>query len=142
MTRLDRTVTALLARAAARDLGHPLVEDEHLSLTGSELATRVVHAAAELATAGVGGGDRVALWLVNSIGFVEAFLGVLACGAHAQVLAPIAPAGARFRRIDDVGECRSRGVDRVQCAAREGDLAGDSRRARDRPLGVTAEDQA
>src|SRR5689334_12709215 len=102
----DRTVTALLAAAAARDRGRTLVEDEHLALTGAELATRVVRAAAELASAGIGGGDRVALWLANSVGFVETFLGVLACGAQAQVLAPIAPP-AEVRRALSEGAARA-----------------------------------
>lgn len=97
----DRTVTALLAAAAARTAARPLVEDEQVTLTGSELAARVARAATRLAEAGVGGGDRVALWLVNSIGFVEAFLGVLACGAEAQVLAPIAPAAEVRRTLAD-----------------------------------------
>jgi len=101
----DRTVTALLAAAAARDRGHPLVEDEHVALTASELATRVTRAAAVLATAGIGGGDRVALWLTNSVGFVEAFLGVLACGAQAQVLAPVAPAAEVRRAVAEAAAC-------------------------------------
>ena len=101
----DRTVTALLAAAAARDRGHPLVEDEHVALTASELATRVTSAAAVLATAGIGGGDRVALWLTNSVGFVEAFLGVLACGAQAQVLAPVAPAAEVRRALAEAAAC-------------------------------------
>ncbi|MBI3766897.1 MAG: acyl--CoA ligase [Deltaproteobacteria bacterium] len=102
MARLsDRTVTALLATAAARDAGRPLIEDEQVTLTGDELAARVARAAAELAAAGIGGGDRVALWLVNSIGFVEAFLGVLACGAEAHVLAPVAPAAEIRRALAD-----------------------------------------
>ena len=101
----DRTVTALLAAAAARDRGHPLVEDEHVALTASELATRVTRAAAVLATAGIGGGDRVALWLTNSVGFVEAFLGVLACGAQAQVLAPVAPAAEVRRALAEAAAC-------------------------------------
>jgi len=101
----DRTVTALLAAAAARDRGHPLVEDEHVALTASELATRVTRAAAVFATAGIGGGDRVALWLTNSVGFVEAFLGVLACGAQAQVLAPVAPAAEVRRALAEAAAC-------------------------------------
>jgi long-chain acyl-CoA synthetase len=97
----DRTVAALLATAAARASARPLVEDEHVTLTGAELAARVARAGAQLAEAGVGGGDRVALWLVNSIGFVEAFLGVLACGAEAQVLSPVAPAAEVRRALAD-----------------------------------------
>jgi len=92
MTRApERTVAALLATAAIEAATRVLVEDEHVSLTGADLAARVASAAARLAEAGIGAGDRVALCLVNSVGFVEAFLGVLACGADAFVLAPVAP---------------------------------------------------
>ena len=55
-------------------------------------------AAALLADAGIGRGDRVALWLANSVGFVESFLGVLACGAAALPLAA-AVRPAEVRRI-------------------------------------------
>lgn len=92
MTRApDRTVSTLLAAAAIDASSRVLVEDEHVALSGADLAARVASAAARLVEAGLGAGDRVALWLANSVGFVEAFLGVLACGADAFVLAPVAP---------------------------------------------------
>ncbi len=98
MTRVrDRTVSALLANAAHQRATRIVVEDERISLTGADLAARVARACAQLTEAGIGGGERVALRLPNSTGFVEAFLAVLACGASAFLLAPTAPA-AEVRR--------------------------------------------
>ncbi len=101
MTRTpDRTVSALLAAAAHDASSRVLVEDEYVTLTGVDLAARVARATALLAEAGLGAGDRVALWLANSVGFVEAFLAVLACGADAFVLAPIAPVAEVQRALE------------------------------------------
>ena len=104
MTRApDRTVSALLAAAASHAATRILVEDEHVALTGADLAAQVTCAAARLAESGIGAGDRVALWLANSPGFVEAFLAVLACGADAFVLAPVAPAAEVRRALQATG---------------------------------------
>jgi long-chain acyl-CoA synthetase len=98
-----RTVAALLAAGAARSSRHPAIEDEHQALSSGDLADRVARAAALLADAGVGAGDRVALWLPNSIGFVEAFLGTVACGAAGFVLSPIAPVAEVRRALREDG---------------------------------------
>lgn len=113
----DRTVSALLAAVAARAANRTLVEDEHITLTGGELAARVSEAAARLADAGVGAGDRVALWLGNSVGFLEAFLGVLACGAETLVLAPVAPAAEVRRALAEGGAHALIGPERVGAVA-------------------------
>ena len=121
-----RTVAALLEAAAARTSSRPAIEDEQHALSSAELAGRVANAAALLAEAGVGAGDRVALWLANSIGFVESFLGALACGAAGFVLSPIAPA-AEVRRalredtvralVGPVGKVASTVVDGIAAIA-------------------------
>jgi len=93
-----RTVPALLASAAARAPEHPAVDDGQTALSMGELAARVAGTATLLAETGIGRGDRVALWLPNSVEFVESFLGVLACGAAALPLAAAARP-AEVRRI-------------------------------------------
>ena len=93
-----RTVPALLASAAARAPERPAVDDGQTAFSTGELTARVAGAAALLAGAGIGRGDRVALWLANSVGFVESFLGVLACGAAALPLAAAARP-AELRRV-------------------------------------------
>jgi long-chain acyl-CoA synthetase len=95
---LFRTIPALLASAAARTPERPAVDDGQSALSMRELAARAAGAAALFADVGIGRGDRVALWLPNSVELVESFLGVLACGAAALPLAAAARP-AEVRRI-------------------------------------------
>jgi len=69
-----------------------------LALTYGELATCVRGAARQLAGAGIGAGDRVALMLRNSAEYVALFLAIVALGA---IVVPIDPhAGSeRFRDV-------------------------------------------
>jgi long-chain acyl-CoA synthetase len=82
------------------------IEDDEWRISYADLAARVERAAATLAGAGLGSGDRIALWLPNSIAFAEAFLAVLACGAAALPLGFGAPP-AEARRLIDAAAARA-----------------------------------
>lgn len=69
-------------RAAAREVGaKPALVQDDRSLSFSELDARADHLAGALSRRGVGTGDRVTLFMPNSIEFVVAFYGVLRAGA-------------------------------------------------------------
>jgi len=78
--------------------GHPALRCAELTLTYAELTAAVRACARELAGAGVGAGDRVALMLRNSAEYVVLFLAVVALGA---ICVPVDPnaGGQRFRDV-------------------------------------------
>jgi long-chain acyl-CoA synthetase len=92
------TVCALLARAASDAAARVAVVDERHALAWGELAARAERIAHALADAGVAPGDRVALWMPNSVELVAALLGALAGGA---AVLPIGSAArpAEVRRL-------------------------------------------
>src|SRR5882724_1624107 len=97
-----RTTSAMLARAASDPTSRGSgIDDDEERISYAELAERVERAAATLAGAGLGHGDRIALWLPNSIAFAEAFFAVLACGAAALPLGSGAPPAEARRLIDE-----------------------------------------
>ncbi|MEV0685432.1 FadD3 family acyl-CoA ligase [Nocardia sp. NPDC050378] len=76
----------LVTSAAERFGDAEAVVDGPLRLSFTELAARVHRAAGALAGAGIGKGDRVALWAPNSAHWMIAAFGVLTAGA---VLVPV-----------------------------------------------------
>ena len=96
-THPDATLAALLARHAARRPGQTaFIEGERsLDFAGLELASRRL--AAGLANLGIGGGERVALWLPNGLAYVTLFL------ACARLGACVVSVNTRFRAVE-VGE--------------------------------------
>jgi long-chain acyl-CoA synthetase len=97
-----RTTFAMLARAASDPTSRGSgIEDDDGRISYAELVERVERAAAMLAGAGLGRGDRIALRLPTSIAFAEAFFAVLACGAAALPLGSGAPPAETRRLIED-----------------------------------------
>jgi len=82
----ERTLSALLERAAERDPSRVLVRDEQSSLTCAEACEAAAVRAATLADAGVGFGDRVAVLSENRLEVVELWL---ACAWLGAVLVPL-----------------------------------------------------
>lgn len=83
----------LLWQTAERSPGTPAVVYEGVSTTYAELAAQAAEAAAALRAAGVGPGDRVAVWLPNHPAFASTMYGALAVGAvvvpvHAALTIP------------------------------------------------------
>ena len=67
------------------------VVDGPLRLTFAELADRVRVAAGAFASAGIGQGDRVAIWAPNSAEWIVAAFGLLAAGGA------VVPVNTRFK---------------------------------------------
>jgi acyl-CoA synthetase (AMP-forming)/AMP-acid ligase II len=88
------TVPAAVRRAAARWPDQEAVVDGDRRVTWAGLADRMTAAARAVVAAGVGPGERVALWAPNSLDWIVASLGVYAAGA---VLVPI---NTRFTAVE------------------------------------------
>ncbi|MEU5755901.1 FadD3 family acyl-CoA ligase [Streptomyces sp. NPDC047829] len=86
-----RSIPELVRSAADRFGDDEAVVDGDLRLSFSELANRVRRTAGAFASAGVGPGDRVALWAPNSAEWIVAAFGLLTAGG---VLIPV---NTRFR---------------------------------------------
>ncbi|MFI1213009.1 FadD3 family acyl-CoA ligase [Streptomyces sp. NPDC020802] len=86
-----RSIPELVQSASDRFGDAEAVVDGELRLTFTDLADRVRRTAGAFASAGVGPGDRVAVWAPNSSEWVVAALGVLTAGG---VLVPV---NTRFR---------------------------------------------
>jgi amino acid adenylation domain-containing protein len=85
-------------RAAA-----PVLEHDDLRVTGAELGARVDAAAAALAAAGVGPGDRVGVGLEPGVELVVALLAIWARGAAYVPFAPSLPAERKDAIVRDAG---------------------------------------
>jgi HIP---CoA ligase len=132
---VELTVPAAVARAA-RDFG----DAEALAVPGGprfsyrELGERVTAVAGALIDAGVGPGDRVAIWAPNGPEWLLTALGTLAAGA---ALVPVSTRFTGPEALDVIGRSGARalfvaggflGVDRLGTllrAAREGRAAGE-----------------
>ena len=86
----DSVPGAVLATASRQPTDVALSEDG-TSLTYNQLATDIVAAAKAFIAAGVGRGDRVALWAPNSIRWIVAALGIQSAGAA------IVPINTRYK---------------------------------------------
>src|SRR5262245_13844341 len=89
-----RTIPEVVDRAAAWRGDHPAVVDGGRQASYRELAAGMRRAAAAFVRAGLKPGDRVAIWLHNSLEWVEACLGLQAAGG---VLAPL---NTRFKGVE------------------------------------------
>ncbi|MDX3230362.1 FadD3 family acyl-CoA ligase [Streptomyces sp. ME19-01-6] len=81
-----RTIPELVLSTADRFGDAEAVVDGELRLTFTDLADRVRRTAGAFASAGVGPGDRVALWAPNSAEWIVAAFGLLTAGG---VLVPV-----------------------------------------------------
>ncbi|MEU9350584.1 FadD3 family acyl-CoA ligase [Streptomyces griseoloalbus] len=86
-----RSIPELVRSAAERFGDAEAVVDGDLRLSFTELADRVRRTAGAFASAGIGPGDRVALWAPNSAEWIVAAFGLLTAGG---VLIPV---NTRFR---------------------------------------------
>lgn len=86
MTGPDRTIPQVLLAAAEAHGAATALAGPGLSVSYGELRQRALRAGAALRAGGVGKGDRVAIWLPNSLEWVEAALGAAFLGA---VIVPI-----------------------------------------------------
>jgi acyl-CoA synthetase (AMP-forming)/AMP-acid ligase II len=91
------TIPRMVLSAADRFGDAEAVVDGRLRLTFQELADRVRTAAGAFATAGVGRGDRAAIWAPNSAEWIVAAFGLLTAGG---VLVPV---NTRFK-ADEAGD--------------------------------------
>jgi HIP---CoA ligase len=76
----------VLASAARKFGDAPAIIDGAQRLTFRQLEATVLEASAAFVAAGLGAGERIALWAPNSLDWVVAALGALGCGA---VLVPL-----------------------------------------------------
>jgi acyl-CoA synthetase (AMP-forming)/AMP-acid ligase II len=79
----DTTIAELFLKTAARHGSRPAVIGCSPQITYDDLRQRVLRAAATLLSAGVAKGDRVAIWLPNSLEWIEAGLATALLGAIA-----------------------------------------------------------
>lgn len=86
MDQGGKTIPELFLRAVAAHGPRPAVIGPDRSLTYDQLHDRVMRAAAVLAAAGAKSGERIAVWLPNSVEWIEAGLAAACLGA---VVVPI-----------------------------------------------------
>jgi len=86
LSETETTIGAALLAAEARWPDAPAFDDGAHRLTWQALTDRAARAGAALRRLGIGKGDRFAIWLPNSLGWVEAGLGAALIGA---VMVPI-----------------------------------------------------
>jgi acyl-CoA synthetase (AMP-forming)/AMP-acid ligase II len=89
-----RTIPDAVDRAAAWRGDHLAVVDAHRQVSYRELAAGMRKTAAAFIRAGLKPGDRVAVWLHNSLEWVEAAVGLMAAGG---VLVPL---NTRFKGVE------------------------------------------
>ena len=97
------TIPALLDRAADAYGDAPALEIGGTVVSYAELRRRVERFAAGLVARGVRPGDRVALFLPNSVWHPVAFFAALRAGASVVHLTPLDPPRALARKIADSG---------------------------------------
>lgn len=98
-------VPELLRRHAAERGAKVAFRDAGRSVTYAQLEQRTAHLAGHLAGLGVGVGDRVAIFLPNSVAWVEACLAIVRAGAVAVPISAEASAGEVSYRLSDAA-CR------------------------------------
>jgi len=109
---VELTIPAAVARAArdfgdAEALADPLAGPGGLRLSHRDLGERVTAVTGALIDAGVGPGDRVALWAPNGWHWVLAALGTLGAGA---ALVPVSTRFTGSEALDVIGRSRARAL--------------------------------
>jgi HIP---CoA ligase len=111
------TIPGVVERAATAYAGHPALVGQAATVTFDELLELVRAAAGALISAGVGAGDRVAIWGPNTPEWAVASLAVLFAGGS------VVPVNTRYTAVEAaalVGRARCRVV------LAEGELGGRS----------------
>ncbi|MEU3772338.1 AMP-binding protein [Streptomyces sp. NPDC032472] len=80
------SIAGLVRAAAARYADREAVVEGRIRITYAELGARVERAAAAAIAAGIGAGDRVAVWAPNTLDWIVSALGAVSAGA---VLVPL-----------------------------------------------------
>jgi len=111
------TIPGVVERAAATYAGRPALVGETQTVTFEELLALVRSAAGALIEAGVGAGDRVALWAANTPEWAIASLAVLFAGGA------VVPMNTRYTAVEAAALVRRAGC-RVVFA--QGELGGRS----------------
>lgn len=88
------TIPGMIAKVAQRHAGANVVEDGEVKLTFSELEAEVRSASRALIAAGVGHGDRIAIWAPNLWEWMVAALGALSIGGV------VVPINTRYKGIE------------------------------------------
>jgi acyl-CoA synthetase (AMP-forming)/AMP-acid ligase II len=101
------SIPALTAAAAERFGDAPAIVDGDTRMSWAELHEQAGRFASGLAAAGVGKGDRVAVWTFNSAEFVIAVLGLWQAGA---VLVPVNTRFKGTEATDILGRSRARAL--------------------------------
>lgn len=104
-TELIAPLAILLERHAARNGAKIAFCDASSSVTYADLARRTANIASHLADLGVGPGDRVAVYLPNSVAWVEAVLGIVRAGGIAVPISIDASQSEVAYRLSDAA-CR------------------------------------
>lgn len=86
MSASAKTIAASFSQAASQFADHPLVWDAQGPATFAEVDHAAQRVAAQLQASGVVPGDRVALYCINGLAFVQAYLAIQKVGA---VLVPV-----------------------------------------------------
>jgi acyl-CoA synthetase (AMP-forming)/AMP-acid ligase II len=94
MSAAAGTIPGVVERAAASFAGHPALVGDGQTVTFDELLVQVRTAATGLIEAGVGPGDRVAVWGPNSNDWAVASLAVLFAGAT------VVPVNTRYTPVE------------------------------------------
>src|SRR5271169_4210714 len=109
------TIPGVVERAAATHAGLPALVSGARTVTFDELLELVRSAAAAMIEAGVGAGDRVALWAPNTPEWAMASLAVLCAGGS------VVPVNTRYTAVEAAALVSGAGC-RVVLA--EGDFGG------------------
>jgi rifamycin polyketide synthase module 1/2/3 len=112
-------IPELLQRHAAARGGKVAFRDAAGAVTYADLDRRTANLAGHLAALGVGEGDRVAIYLANSVAWVEALLAIVRAGGVAVPISAEAAPGEVSYRLSDAA-CRIV----VTSAARAGLIEG------------------
>lgn len=100
---VSAAVPEVLLGAADRWPDRIAIADGEETLTYSELLSAARSVAAELAGAGLGPGDVIALHMPNALHYLTAYYGALLTGAAVTPVNPLQPASALARQLDDTG---------------------------------------
>jgi len=100
----ERTIPRLVESAAGRFGARPAIRDGGVTLSFEDLAARGVEAARAFLAAGVGPGDRVAVWAPNVWEWVVAAIGLQSAGA---ILVPL---NTRLKGIEAGYQLRKSGA--------------------------------
>ena len=96
----ERTIPRVVAAAAERFGNASAIEDGEIHKSFAELAAEGTFATRAFLAAGVGPGDRVAVWAPNIAEWVVAAIGLFGAGAVIFVFTPATPSGEQLHLCD------------------------------------------